>query len=73
MELSTKFDAKTIEIQVKEYIKSINLEKQIFASDKPDKPFSSHELNHLPIVSRLTKNILQSVSISNPVLLNSKA
>ena len=37
MELSTKFDAKAIESQVKEYIKSIDLEKQIFASDKPDK------------------------------------
>lgn len=37
MELSTKFDAKAIETQVKEYIKSIDLEKQIFASDKPEK------------------------------------
>ncbi len=37
MELSTKFDAKAIESQVKEYIKSIDLEKQIFASDKPEK------------------------------------
>ncbi|MGY5151983.1 MAG: isoleucine--tRNA ligase [Candidatus Nitrosopumilus sp. bin_6a] len=37
MELSTKFDAKAIEVQVKEYIKSIDLEKQIFASDKPEK------------------------------------
>ncbi|MDH3490234.1 MAG: isoleucine--tRNA ligase [Nitrosopumilus sp.] len=37
MELSTKFDAKEIESQVKEYIKSIDLEKQIFASDKPEK------------------------------------
>ena len=37
MELSTKFDAKSVETQVKEYIKSIDLEKQIFASDKPEK------------------------------------
>ena len=37
MELSTKFDAKEIESQVKEYIKSIDLERQIFASDKPEK------------------------------------
>ena len=37
MELSAKFDAKAIESQVKEYIKSIELEKQIFASDKPEK------------------------------------
>jgi len=37
MELSTKFDAKEIESQVKEYIKSIDLEKQIFESDKPEK------------------------------------
>ena len=37
MELSTKFDAKAIESKVKEYIKSIDLEKQIFASDKPEK------------------------------------
>ncbi len=37
MELSTKFDAKAIESQVKEYIKSIDLEKQIFASDKPER------------------------------------
>jgi len=37
MELSTKFDAKAIESQVREYIKSIDLEKQIFASDKPEK------------------------------------
>jgi len=37
MELSAKFDAKAIESQIKEYIKSIDLEKQIFASDKPEK------------------------------------
>lgn len=37
MELSTKFDAKSIETQVKNHIKSIDLEKQIFASDKPEK------------------------------------
>lgn len=37
MELSTKFDAKKIESQIKEYIKTIDLEKQIFASDKPEK------------------------------------
>ncbi|MBS1268522.1 MAG: Isoleucine--tRNA ligase [Nitrosopumilus sp.] len=37
MELSTKFDAKDIESQIKEYVKSIDLEKQIFASDKPEK------------------------------------
>ena len=37
MELSAKFDAKAIESQVKEYIKSIDLEKQIFASDKSEK------------------------------------
>jgi len=37
MELSTKFDAKKIESQIKEYIKSIDIEKQIFASNKPEK------------------------------------
>ena len=37
MELSTKFDAKAIESQVKEHTKSIELEKLIFASDKPEK------------------------------------
>lgn len=37
MELSTKFDAKAIESEVRKYIKSIDLEKQIFASDKPEK------------------------------------
>ena len=37
MELTAKFDAKEIESQVKEYIKSIDLETQIFASDKPEK------------------------------------
>ena len=37
MELAAKFDAKEIELQVKEYIKSIDLESQIFASDKPEK------------------------------------
>ncbi len=37
MELSTKFDAKAIESQVREYIGSMDLEKQIFASDKPEK------------------------------------
>ena len=37
MELAVKFDAKEIELQVKEYIKSIDLEAQIFASDKPEK------------------------------------
>ena len=37
MELQSKFDAKEIETQVREYIKSIDLEKQIFASDKSEK------------------------------------
>ncbi len=37
MELSTKFDAKAIESEIKKYVKSIDLEKQIFASDKPEK------------------------------------
>ncbi len=37
MEFSTKFDAKAIEVQIKEHIKSINIEKLIFASDKPEK------------------------------------
>ena len=37
MELSTKFDAKAIESEVKKYVKSIDLEKQIFSSDKPEK------------------------------------
>ena len=37
MEFQSKFDAKEIETQVREYIKSIDLEKQIFASDKPEK------------------------------------
>ena len=37
MELSTKFDAKKIESQIKEYVKTIDLEKQIFASDKPER------------------------------------
>ena len=37
MELSGKFDAKAIESEVKKYIKSIDIEKQIFASDKPEK------------------------------------
>ena len=37
MELSTKFDAKAIESQVREYIKTIDLEKQIFASDEREK------------------------------------
>lgn len=37
MELSGKFDAKDIESKVRKYIKSIDIEKQIFASDKPEK------------------------------------
>ena len=37
MNLSTKFDAKAIESEVRKYIKSIDIEKQIFASDKPEK------------------------------------
>ena len=37
MELSSKFDAKAIESEIKEYIKSIDIEKLIFASDKPEK------------------------------------
>ena len=37
MELAAKFDAKAIESKVKEYLKSIDLEKQIFASDKPQR------------------------------------
>ena len=37
MELNTKFDAKAIESEIKEYIKSIDIEKLIFASDKPEK------------------------------------
>ncbi len=37
MEFLSKFDAKAIQVQVKEYLKSIDLEKQIFASKKPEK------------------------------------
>ncbi len=37
MELYPKFDAKKIEHAAREYIKSIDLEKQIFESDKPEK------------------------------------
>lgn len=37
MELSSKFDAKSIEKQVKQYVNSINIEKLIFDSDKPEK------------------------------------
>ena len=37
MELSTKFDAKAIENQVRDYIGSINLEEKIFASDKKER------------------------------------
>lgn len=37
MELSPKFDAKAIESEVRKYIKSIDIEKLIFASDKPEK------------------------------------
>ena len=37
LELATKFDAKAIESQVKEHIKSIDVEKLIFDSDKPEK------------------------------------
>ena len=37
MELNSKFDAKAIESEIKEYIKSIDIEKLIFESDKPEK------------------------------------
>ena len=37
MELNSKFDAKAIESEIKEYTKSIDIEKLIFASDKPEK------------------------------------
>jgi len=37
MELDSKFDAKVIESKIKEYTKSIDVEKLIFASDKPEK------------------------------------
>ena len=37
MDLSANFDAKEIEAQVKQYIGSIDLKRQIFASDKPEK------------------------------------
>jgi len=36
MELSSKFDAKSIERQIKEYEKSIDIRKLIFESDKPE-------------------------------------
>ena len=36
MELSTKFDAKEIESQVKKYLSSIDIEKEIFSSDKSE-------------------------------------
>ena len=35
MELTSKFDAKSIESQIREYTKSINIENLIFNSDKP--------------------------------------
>lgn len=37
MKLSSKFDAKAIESEIKEYIKSIDVERLIFESDKPEK------------------------------------
>jgi len=37
MKLSSKFDAKSIESEIKEYIKSMDVEKLIFESDKPEK------------------------------------
>ena len=37
MELSSKFDAKAIESEMREYIKLIDVEKLIFESDKPEK------------------------------------
>ena len=37
MKLSAKFDAKEIESQVREHLKSFNLEKEIFSSDKQGK------------------------------------
>jgi len=37
MELNSKFDAKAIELEIKEYVKSIDIEKLIFESDKPEK------------------------------------
>ena len=37
MDLSAKFDAKSIESQIREHTDSIDLEEQIFASDKPEK------------------------------------
>jgi hypothetical protein len=36
MELSSKFDAKSIENQVKEYTKSISVRSLILDSDKPE-------------------------------------
>jgi isoleucyl-tRNA synthetase len=36
MELASKFDAKAIESQIKEYTHSLDLEKMIFESDKPE-------------------------------------
>ncbi len=37
MELNSKFDAKAIESEIKEYTKSIDVEKLIFDSDKSEK------------------------------------
>ncbi|MFB5612063.1 MAG: isoleucine--tRNA ligase [Nitrosarchaeum sp.] len=37
MELSSKFDAKAIESEIRKYIKSIDIEKLIFESDKQEK------------------------------------
>ncbi|CAD6522913.1 Isoleucyl-tRNA synthetase [metagenome] len=37
MKLSSKFDAKAIESEIKKYIKSIDIERLIFESDKPEK------------------------------------
>ena len=37
MKLSSKFDAKAIESEIKEYVKSLDVERLIFESDKPEK------------------------------------
>jgi isoleucyl-tRNA synthetase len=37
MELSSKFDAKAIELEIREYAKSFDIENLIFESDKPEK------------------------------------
>ena len=64
MELASKFDAKKIEDNIRQYIESVNVEKQILDSDKPEKIMfieGPPTMNGMPHVGHLRGRVIKDL------------